>query len=96
MRTTTQAPRATPAPHDTPVTGQQNRRSQTPSADFAEALANDAATPDSDAWAAVIAEIYPHASERGITIVGPEIMSLDKMAAIDYITSKPIADDNST
>lgn len=59
-------------------------------------VANNDATPDADAWEAVIAEIYPHASEHGITILGPEIMSLDDMTATEYITSKPIADDDST
>lgn len=59
-------------------------------------VANNGATPDPARWEDVIAEIYPHASESGLTIVGPEIVTLDEMTATEYITSKPIAADDST
>lgn len=59
-------------------------------------VANNGATPDAVGWEAIIAKIYPHAAECGITVLGPEIMSLDDMTAAEYITSKPIADDDST
>lgn len=57
-------------------------------------VANDGASLDIEEWEAVISEIYPHAAEHGITVLGPEVMSLDDMTARDYITSKPIADDS--
>jgi hypothetical protein len=43
-----------------------------------------------------VGTIYPTASEHGITVIGPEIVSLTNMSAADYLTSVPIEDAESS
>jgi len=53
-------------------------------------------TPDASGWSSVIDQIYEHASENGLTIVGPELTTLWQMSAADYITSALIQDTQSS
>lgn len=52
--------------------------------------------PRADRWTALVGEIYDAAAQAGITIIGPEILTLDEMTASDYLTSAHAEDANSS
>lgn len=45
-----------------------------------------------EGWTKLLSGLYQRASAHGLTIVGPEITSLDDMSATDYLTSALIED----
>ena len=47
---------------------------------------------DVDGWSTVVLSLYDAAAAAGITVVGPEITSMEDMSAADYIQSAPIHD----
>ncbi len=55
-------------------------------------VANDGTAPNIDDWTEVVAAIYPGAEAAGLTLLGPEMVTLDSMTTRDYLTSSPIDD----
>ncbi len=51
---------------------------------------------DAEGWKSLVLGLYQQAQGGGITIVGPEITSMDDMSAADYIQSSPIHDTQSS
>jgi hypothetical protein len=51
---------------------------------------------DVSGWTELVLSLYEHAQSEGITIVGPEITSMDDMSAADYVQSSPIEDTRSS
>jgi hypothetical protein len=51
---------------------------------------------DVNGWTELLLSLYERAQSEGITIVGPEITSMDDMSAADYVQSSPIEDTRSS
>ncbi len=57
---------------------------------------DDGNVPDEEAWNELLADIYQGAAEQDITVLGPEITTLDVLTARELLTSSPVADSESS
>jgi hypothetical protein len=64
---------------------------------FVVAADEDArAQVDVNGWTDLLLSLYERAQSEGMTIVGPEVTSMDDMSAADYVQSSPIEDTQSS